>query len=322
MDDLRESPGSEPSAAPPDPGDAAEGARPFLVLTRAGRHSLHRRWLKGAGPRNFDLTVLAYDPRALDVDGDGVSHRLVPGRKIAGYAEALRDLSPVLARYRAVALIDDDVETDADAIGRCFEIGTAHALRLWQPSLTWDSHVTYGATLRNPAFLLRHVNYVEMMCPFFETGFLRRAAPTFEMGLESGIDLAWCSLAENPERAFAILDAVSVRHTRPVGARRAENGFHGRGYESDIERLLERLAMRWPSCVAESGAPAGGGATLGRLAVSLRALTLLRSIPAAPRGQRRYRLKCVLDHLRHQFTRRARYFPHVRALVGPSMRPT
>jgi hypothetical protein len=84
--------------------------------------------------------------------------------------------------------------------------------------LTWDSHYSHITTLRNNMTKIRFTNYVEVMAPCFSSAILQKASPLFNSNLSGwGLDYLWTGLAENPQDGIAIIDEVTVRHTRPVG---------------------------------------------------------------------------------------------------------
>lgn len=283
-----------------------------LVITRAGPKSLHERWLAPASARDFDLLVASFDPNSRPLDAAGTFHRFIPGTKVQGWRATLSDNSDFIAQYDYVALIDDDIDTDADSLSRLFALGAAEGFTIFQPSLTWDSYFTYAGTARNPSFTFREVNYIEMMAPFFAARALREVAPLFDYGWESGIDLVWGSALPPEDRRFAIVDAIPIRHTRPVGALKEANGFINRGYESDIDAALGHFTMPWPSLVATSGVTATGQ-RVGRWGLAWRVLALL-TLPfrtPTPRAFRR-----TFDHIRHQWMRRPAYAEEVRGLLA------
>lgn len=214
-----------------------------LVITRAGAASLHPGWVSGATPQ-FDLLVTAYSEAAPVAQGE--MRIAVPGPKVAGYAETFRRHPEILERYDRIALIDNDVEADARTLNACFAEGERHGLRLWQPGLSSDSYCTYGLLVQNPWFVLRFTDFVEMMCPFFEREALRAAVPMFSLGYETGIDLLWADPAMIRARQVAVLDSVAVRHTRPVGKTKAEQGFSAtENYTPQIGAFLKSQGARF-----------------------------------------------------------------------------
>jgi len=283
-----------------------------LVVVRAGKHSLHRTWIDDrAHAPQFDLLVAAYDEAAMQNDAGNTRYRLIPGTKVRGWHSVLTECSDVLNTYHRVALIDDDIRADTATLNRCFALGKTHDLSLWQPSLTHDSFATYAASLQNGRFLLRHVNCIEMMCPFFTTATLRKLSRFFRLGLESGIDLVWCSAVREMGGKCAIIDACAVTHTKPVGGQKQLNGFVDKEYEDDIYRCLELFNMKWPSWVAESAIDKVRNARIAGLPLKLSSISPLLKFYLAPRGNRLDRLKSSFDHMRHQALREPYYGTNV-----------
>ena len=286
-----------------------------LIIVRAGPGSLHANWLEGGGPV-FDVLVAAYHPDAMAEDTERVRHKFLPGAKVAGWNAVLSDNPELLDQYDRIAFIDDDVDATTSTINKCFKVGERYALQIWQPALSADSYITYAASLRNPRFELRFCNYVEMMCPFFHTKLLKKIAPLFAMGFESGIDLIWCSIANENGGLCAVVDGCIVRHTRPVGRAKDLNGFVNRRYETDIYACLERFGMRWPSWVVTGAISRNDKFVRSNILLSMSAASALSTVPAAPPGTRRYRTKAALDYLRHQATRPPYFGVDVTARLG------
>ena len=123
-----------------------------------------------------------------------------------------------LDRYDRVMFPDDDLAMAKSDLNRFFDLCAEHHLELAQPSLTVDSPVTHPLLIQNTACLLRYSNFVEVMAPCFSTAFLRAALPTFNATQSGwGIDWLWPRLVANKASGVAIVDAVAMRHTRPLG---------------------------------------------------------------------------------------------------------
>lgn len=285
-------------------------ARRNLIITKAGRDSLHRQWLE-SGPRNFDILVFAYHRDAMGEDGDGISHALLETPKVVGWQRIFAERADLFDCYDRIALVDDDLATDAATLSACFDIGKAEGFLIWQPALSWDSHITYAGLLRNPLLAWREVNFIEMMCPFFSAAYLRAVVPLFGLGFESGVDLIWCSMTEAPRGRCAVIDELAVRHTRPVGEARHLNGFADKTYDDDIHGCLNIFSASWRSLtlVASKAVSRNGARLDAQWQVTLAGLVYLLSVPFAPRGRKLHRLTRVLAHLRHQLVRKPSFIP-------------
>ncbi len=182
---------------------------------RAGRRERGRLSSISSWPLYEKLTPGASDQWSI----------LLPGRKIAGYNELFQRYPELLDRYEYIALIDDDIKVTKQDFNRLFQIGADYSLDLFQPALSWDSHFSYAATLAIHKFRLRFTNTVEMMCPVFRAKYLRIALPLFSLGYETGIDLVWTRLNDDPWFRYAIVDEVVVTHTRVIGTTMKQQGF-------------------------------------------------------------------------------------------------
>jgi hypothetical protein len=91
------------------------------------------------------------------------------------------------------------------------------------------------------------------MAPVFSANLLRRVLPAFEgLRFGFGLDYLWSRWLPAPSYRSAVLDAVQVRHSRPVG--------QGSLYEdapvtpeSECRVLLDRYNQRTPASVVYGG---------------------------------------------------------------------
>ena len=276
----------------------------YLVISRIGSQSLHSGWLTPTADREFDVLLSAYGTDIVDPGGEGIFFEHRAGSKVAGYAAVLDAHADFIAQYDYVALFDDDLSTNPRDLTRLFQIVAAHGFKIAQPALTHDSHFTFACLLHHPAFRLRHVNYIEMMCPVFRQDALQAVRPLYRMGYESGIDLIWCNLVGTSPKDFAVIDDVVVRHTREVGASKTANGFvGGKRYEDDIYAILDRFSLPWLSCVPYSGIGRGGREVRSRSSFLLSSLGLLFAIHKGP--GRGLRARNIAVYWKHLTTRKA-----------------
>jgi hypothetical protein len=227
----------------------------FLVIVRAGDRSLHPQWLNDPAAMNWDLIVSYF--------GDDPHHFRTAhetriddkGTKWQGL-HALLTRSDVWRRYDYIWLPDDDLSADTATINALFRNVVDLRLSLAQPALSWESYFSHPVTIRHPSFHVRWTNFVEIMAPCFERSFLEASLPTFGETL-SGWGLDWLlphRLGVETRRS-AVIDAVTVTHTRAVGTgssytRLAEAGIAAQdeGQALLFRHGFERLAP--PTVVA------------------------------------------------------------------------
>jgi choline dehydrogenase-like flavoprotein len=195
-----------------------EMRRKNLVIVRAGDTSLHPQWLQGDAARSWDLVVNYYgdDPaRYIEADVTRIDSK---GPKWPALHALLEENPRYLLDYENIWLPDDDLLTTKAEINALFEMFGRHGLQVAQPALTWNSYFGHLTTLQSTALEIRFTNYVEVMAPCFSAPALRKALPWFNANLSGwGLDFIWAKVVDRPERQIAIIDAVTVQHTRPVG---------------------------------------------------------------------------------------------------------
>lgn len=192
--------------------------RKNLLLVRCGAESLHPSWhLKKE--RNYDLVALAYDNTEFsDEHQDLIEY--IEGPKIAGIHEWLERNTWVFAKYSFLGIFDDDISTNCKDICKIFEYATALNTCIAQPSLSEESYYGVMITRQHKSFLHRWTNWVEVMAPVFKTSFLQSILPTFPLSPYGGccLEALWSSLCKQIPGDLAIIDSISITHTRPMGS--------------------------------------------------------------------------------------------------------
>ena len=197
----------------------------FLVVLRAGDGSLHPNWL--AGSRDWDLAISYYGLDEQKVFPEASYLHRYRGGKWDGLRDFFASHPDVIERYDYFWLPDDDILTDASSINKLFELMKQYHLELAQPSLTANSYFSYLVTLKCPCFSLRYTTLVEIMAPILTRSHLIKVLPYFEITQSGfGLDLIWHRLTSDPACKAAILDQVSIVHTRPVSGAAAEQLGH------------------------------------------------------------------------------------------------
>jgi hypothetical protein len=281
--------------------DISSSSPRLLVVVRAGKRSLHAGWIGLEGRQDFTLAVAAYERLDESPLYPNVNYRDILGNKIRGYSRLFESEPALLEDYTHIALIDDDIRTDALDIGRCFQAGIEHGLEIWQPSLTWDSHFSYAVVLRNPVTHLRYCNFIEMMCPFFTVAALRRALPLFSLGHETGIDRFWCCLSDDPAFKYAVIDSVTVTHTRPIGTTARQQGFEN-GYDEAFAAIGKEFGAAFHGPVVYGGVLKGGLRFTSRILAAMISTLAAGAILCTPVGKIFGSMR-LLDHIRHNLTR-------------------
>ena len=218
----------------PASGDASPRAR--LVICRADSRSLHRRWLGHPDSRSYDVWIDSFEGDPGRWRGDAA--RVLAGPAVPKWpalARLIEEHPGVLAR-RAVFLPDDDLLMDPGAVERVFDAHERLGVALAQPALGGGSHWSFGWTLGCSTTYARYTNCVEAMAPVFTGAALRACLPTFgQVRSAWGLDSVWHQILGGGHRSLAVVDAVTVIHTRPVGA--------GGWKEPRDERLAQKRRM-------------------------------------------------------------------------------
>ena len=173
--------------------------------------------MAGAGERNWDLIVNYFGDDPARFRQDDVRRIDSKGPKWPALHDLIQKLGQEVFDYDRVWLPDDDLRATKDGINLFFDVAEKYTLALAQPALTLDSHLGHYVTLHNRSFVLRFTNFVECMAPCFRRDFLKQMLPTFNANISGwGLDYIWATKIADWTR-MAIVDAVTVCHTRPVG---------------------------------------------------------------------------------------------------------
>jgi hypothetical protein len=213
---------------------------------------LHPQWLDGGESPTFDLAVCYYGDDT-KVFSDCALRYAVKGGKWDGLHAFFGANPRLIEEYDWFWLPDDDIATTTASINRLFDLTEKHALHLSQPSLTWDSYYSHLITLHNPRFELRWTNFVEIMAPVFSADFLRGLLPVFPgRRFGSGLDYLWSRWMPEPYGRTAVVDAVAVRHTRPVGKGNLSSGTDD-SRSAEARDLLKAYGLPRPPRVVYGG---------------------------------------------------------------------
>lgn len=194
-----------------------------LVVMPFGFQSLRSPWLTDTAGRDFDVVLLCYHDMP---DDPHVNHLALIAYQLNDFkwwmiADLFERVAPeLLAQYDNFYFIDDDIETDKEAINFLFDCFERAPFCLAQPALTRDSFMSWEALRVRRLSGHRYMSTVELMCPLMKRGVLQALLPIFKLTKSGwGIDLLWGQqvLDKFGPDQIGVFDIVKVRHGRPVG---------------------------------------------------------------------------------------------------------
>ena len=174
------------------------------------------------GMRNFDVGVSYYGSSStLEFPEADYVHRY-KGGKWDGLYRFFKQYPEVIDHYDYFWLPDDDIVAAAADVDSLFSLGIENAYHVYQPSLDEHSYYSHLITLQHPSFSVRYTNFVEVMVPFVSREALVHSLPFIEKTASGfGLDFLWPQMVRNIKgkayRGVAIIDTITVCHTRPVG---------------------------------------------------------------------------------------------------------
>lgn len=216
-----------------------------LVIVRAGDESLHEHWLAGPKERTWDIIVSYFGNDPERYRRPDLVRIDAKGPKWPALYDLVQERKEEILRYNFVWFPDDDLDSDTQTINKMFATCAELELHLAQPSLSRDSYISHPITLVNKSFQVRYTNFVEIMAPLFSRAFLSRCAPTFGENLSGyGLDLLWPTWCSEP-RKIAIIDACTVRHTRPMGGPnyKAVHAMGGRTGNEELRDVINKYGL-------------------------------------------------------------------------------
>jgi hypothetical protein len=215
----------------------------FLVITRAGDRSLHPHWTSSLATRDWDLVISYFGDDARRYRDAGDLRIDDKGPKYVGL-HTLLQREDFWRDYDYIWLPDDDLAVVQSTISALFEVTASLDLTLTQPALSWSSFYSHPVTIRHPRFRLRMTNFVEIMAPCFKRSFLETCLPTLGENLSGwGLDWLWPCLLRGVSSRVAIIDDVTVTHTRRRGPSYATLRAAGISPRAEMEALLRKYGI-------------------------------------------------------------------------------
>jgi hypothetical protein len=192
-----------------------------LIISSVGDKSLHYEWIK-ENNLNFDLILLYYgnDPNIIKRYSKHTNniYQLIDGGKgkFINIQAFIQNNIELISNYERIWLPDDDVSINSNDINILFDLSKKYKLKIAQPSM--NGYVSHEITKPIPNNLLHYTNFVEVLAPLFSLDTLIKIYKTFNLNYSSwGYDYLWPHILGYPKDKIAIIDAIIMTHTRPVG---------------------------------------------------------------------------------------------------------
>jgi hypothetical protein len=189
-----------------------------LVIAPAGDKSLHKKWL--TGKPNFELVLLYYGDNlevAKSYTKDTPHVYASKGFKWWLIKSFIEDNLEFISKFEYIWFPDDDITIDTEDVNKLFQIAKEYNLYLCQPSQI--GYVSHQITLPQENSLLRYTNFVEVLAPLMNLETVLKLKETFDANYSSwGLDGIWPYLLGHPKNQIAIIDTISMTHTKPPGS--------------------------------------------------------------------------------------------------------
>lgn len=205
------------------------------VISAVGKNSLHKKWMEGKV--NFDLHLVVYDDSLEKFRHDAKYACHIKGYKLKVIYKYLEAHPQFKDMYDYFFFPDDDILMDASTINALFDAMRCYHLKIAQPALR-KSYFTWPHTLYDRYCKLRYTNFVEMMVPCFSREALQKVLFTFnENETGWGTETHCPLLIDATQHDMAIIDEVSIVHTRPI---QSGQDIHNR----ELDAYLKKFGLK------------------------------------------------------------------------------
>lgn len=200
----------------------------------------------------YDIALINFNPQHFNREGDKelLKYYYTPesqGFKHQLYKQFIEQYE-ILDKYDWIWMPDYDVQLERADIERLFAIAEDYNLNICQPSLTPSSFRSFDIVINDPTKLLRYTNYVEVMCPLFNTQALRKLLWTFVLTYSGWAqDFIWAR--DLQYERLAIIDDVQAAHVKPVESQywKLPNGLNA---DQELDFVIKLFALKhedfWP----------------------------------------------------------------------------
>lgn len=209
-----------------------------LVVCPAGDNSLHPNWING-NPE-FDLALLYYGNNDEILENYKNNSKILIKKKSEKWHLIkffIENNLEFIDNYDYIWFPDDDLDIKCEDINKLFDTHKKYNLKLSQPSVS--GFVSYDIERKVNNSILRYTNFVEILCPLMSKECLNTLMDTFTINESGwGMDYLWVKKLGNPIDKIAIIDEVTVEHTKPVGG-----DYSGRFSRSPMDEFIELMSV-------------------------------------------------------------------------------
>lgn len=223
--------------------DAAANARTALAI----RTALHAAQL--LPPQKVLLTATEVPGRESDLAEvikkvSGQTHHhvsvavtpMAPMGKFDNINRAIAEQN--ILQYDWLLVVDDDIDIPDDFLDLLLYFAQSNNLKLAQPAHRFLSYASFEITERHWASLVRRTNFVEIgPVSLLHSDTFADLLPFPSLRWAWGLDMLWANIAKRRGWKMGVVDAVPIRHLRPVGA--SYDGTAARNEAIDFLRSQE-----------------------------------------------------------------------------------
>ena len=188
-----------------------------LIISAVGDESLHQEWM--AGKADFDLCLIYYGTNnevASIYSQQSAYFYRASGMKYHLLYDWIASNRTMIEQYQFIWLPDNDVSISTENINKLFQVTAEYQLQLCQPAMT--GYISHPLTESKPGSFLRYTNFVEVLAPLMHIDTLLKLKDSFRINYSGwGYDYLWPYLLGYPKDSIAIIDAIRMNHTKPIG---------------------------------------------------------------------------------------------------------
>lgn len=152
-----------------------------------------------------------------------------------------------LSKFDWLIVTDDDVDIPDNFVDHLICVLDHYNFKIGQPAHNFISYTTYTVTRRQFNSIARVTNFVEIGPIFaFHRDVFSELLPFPDVGMGWGLDIHWSFLANKKNWRMGVVDALPIRHLRPVGSGyKAKNALEAAGFFlKEYEKISRQDILR------------------------------------------------------------------------------